>query len=181
MELHYPHFPSEQEFSHTILNAGDLEQHSEGGKLRFLTRFAMEWPLLKVGGDLLPDLVELYHWLHMNISHLITYDRASSLTIGHVIELVERNSNKEMGEHLRNLYERVKLNYNHYVELIGGAIGAGACAAVRHENKIFTIADEIPLLYFLSGRFIHTYVRTYIHAYIHTYIHVGHAWMRVLL
>ena len=37
------------------------------------------------------------------------------------------------------------------MELIGGAIGAGACAAVRQGNKIFTIADDIPLLHFLSG------------------------------
>ena len=151
--MHYPHFPSEQEFCHTILSAGDLEQHSEGGKLRILTRFTMDWPLLKVGGDLLPDLVELYRWLHMNIAHLITYERASSLAIGHVIQLVERNSSKEMGEYLRKLYERVKDNYNRYVELVGGAIGAGACAAVRRGNKIFTIDDEIPLIHFLSGTY----------------------------
>ena len=42
--------------------------------------------------------------------------------------------------------------YNSYVELIGGAIGVGACAAVRRGNRIYTIADDIPLLYFLSGQ-----------------------------
>ena len=42
--------------------------------------------------------------------------------------------------------------YNQYVELIGGNIGAGACAALRQENKIHFIADEIPLLHFLSGK-----------------------------
>ena len=41
--------------------------------------------------------------------------------------------------------------YNKYVELIGGAIGAGACAALRQGNKIYTIDDDIPLLHFLSG------------------------------
>ena len=42
--------------------------------------------------------------------------------------------------------------YNQYVELIGGAIGAGACAALRQENKIDAITDDTPLLHFLSGK-----------------------------
>ena len=42
--------------------------------------------------------------------------------------------------------------YNQYVELIGGVIGAGACAALRQGNKIQTITDDTPLLHFLSGK-----------------------------
>ena len=38
------------------------------------------------------------------------------------------------------------------MKLIGGAIGAGACAALRQENKIDTIDDDTPLLHFLSGK-----------------------------
>ena len=41
--------------------------------------------------------------------------------------------------------------YNQYVKLIGGTIGAGACAALKQENKIDTIDDNTPLLHFLSG------------------------------
>lgn len=152
--MRYPHFPSEQELTHCILSAGDLRQHSEGGKLWLLSRFAMEWACLQVGGALLPALVELYRWLHLNLAHLLTYDQASSISIGRVLTLAERNLGKELGEHIRNLYERVKVHYNRYVELIGGAIGAGACAAVRRGNKIFTIADDIPLLHFLTGTVI---------------------------
>lgn len=44
--------------------------------------------------------------------------------------------------------------YNAYLELIGGAIGVGACAAVRRGNKIYTIADDVPLLHFLSGQLV---------------------------
>ena len=40
--------------------------------------------------------------------------------------------------------------YNQYVELVGGAIGQGACAAVRRGNRIYTIADDLPLVHFLS-------------------------------
>ena len=42
--------------------------------------------------------------------------------------------------------------YNQYVELIGGAIGAGACAALQQGNKIDTITDDTSLLHFLSGK-----------------------------
>ena len=43
------------------------------------------------------------------------------------------------------------VGYNAYVETIGHAIGAGACVAVRRGNKLYTIADDMPLLHFLSG------------------------------
>ncbi len=149
--MRYPHFPNEQEFTHSILSAGNLKEHSEGGKLCLLAKFAMEWRRLQLGGTLLPDLVEFYQWLHSNLSHLITNHRAANLTIGQVIKLARQNSSKEYGSHLWDLYQRVQHYYNSYVELIGGAIGAGACAMVRQGNKIFTIADDIPVLHFLSG------------------------------
>ena len=50
------------------------------------------------------------------------------------------------------MYDRVKKGYNGYVEMIGGAIGAGACAALKQGNKIYTIADDVPLLHFLTGK-----------------------------
>ena len=40
--------------------------------------------------------------------------------------------------------------YNTYVKAIGGAIGVGACANVKRGNKLYTIEDDYPLLYFLS-------------------------------
>ena len=58
-----------------------------------------------------------------------------------------------------NLYTCTE-GYNQYVELIGGAIGAGACAALQQGNKIHTIADDIPLLHFLSGKTYLTVVMT---------------------
>ena len=54
-------------------------------------------------------------------------------------------------KHIIKLYHPAA-GYNNYVELIGGAIGVGACAAVRRGNKIYTIDDDIPLLHFLSGQ-----------------------------
>ena len=37
------------------------------------------------------------------------------------------------------------------MQLIGGAIGIRAYAALRQGTKIYTIADDIPLLNYLSG------------------------------
>ena len=45
--------------------------------------------------------------------------------------------------------------YNKYVELVGGAIGQGACAAVRRGNRIYTIEDDLPLIHFLSDSKVH--------------------------
>ena len=64
MGLCYPHFPSEQEFTHSLLSFRDIQRHAQGRDLHLLTRFTQEWPRLQVGGLLLPDLVKFYQWLH---------------------------------------------------------------------------------------------------------------------
>ena len=85
-------------------------------------------------------------------------ERATTLTISKVVRL----ASKRMGDdNIISLYERVKKGYNDYVELIGGAIGAGACAAIKQGNRVYTIADDIPLLHFLSGVFFPFFVIIY--------------------
>ena len=84
----------------------------------------------------------------------MTYEKATTLPIRRVVELATKRYNKDMGDHLVRLYDFLKVNYNKYVELIGGAIGAGACAAVKRGDKVYTIADDIPLLHFLTGEAI---------------------------
>lgn len=148
--MHYPNFPSGQELIHAILGEGNQQRSEEDGRLQLLSKFAMEQKRLQVGGALLPDLVEFYTWIHTNLSHLLTRDQAYSITIGRVITLTEANLSKESGVHIRQLYEGVKERYNHYVELIGGSIGAGACGS---DNKISTIADDTSLLHFLTGMY----------------------------
>lgn len=192
LELHYPRFPSEAEFANGILSYEDLEQHSEMSELKVLSMFSQGWRKLQAGGLLLPDLIELYKWIHMELgrgnitvtdycvlvnhnyllsncetvngksescklfynatpifltAHLVTYEGARKLTIFKVIQI----ASKKMGDHIVKLYERVKKGYNDYVELLGGAIGAGACAALRQGNRVYTIEDDIPLLHFISG------------------------------
>ncbi len=40
--------------------------------------------------------------------------------------------------------------YNKYVEVVGHSIGAGACANVRRQGRIYHIEDDTCLLQFLS-------------------------------
>ena len=71
-----------------------------------------------------------------------------------MVQLAAKRYGPQRGENIMALYDRVKKGYNEYVEMIGGAIGAGACAALKQGNKIYTIADDVPLLHFLTGRYI---------------------------
>ena len=64
LELYYPHFPTEQDFIHSVLSSGDICSYTQKGELYLLGRFAQEWPRLQAGGLLLPDLVKFYQWLH---------------------------------------------------------------------------------------------------------------------
>ncbi len=92
---------------------------------------------------MLPDLVELYRWIHTNLSNLITRDQALSFTMGHVIKKVKENS-AQSGEYLRELYDRVISNYNYYVDGVRTLV-------FRHQ--IPRISDDTSLIYFLTCKF----------------------------
>ena len=40
--------------------------------------------------------------------------------------------------------------YKLYVDMVGGAIGQGACAALRRGNKVYQLDDDMPFIHFLS-------------------------------
>ena len=67
LELCYPHFPTEQDFIHSVLGSGNIQSHTQDGDLYLLGRFAQEWSRLKAGGKLLPDLLAFYQWLHTSL------------------------------------------------------------------------------------------------------------------
>ena len=137
----------------TTTGAGtsDLSEDSDVGKFRFLSKFAMEWKRLQVGGALLPDLVEFYTWLHKTLAYMLTREKASSITIGSVITLLEKLDIASGTYDMRKLYERVMKQYNCYVEEIGMTIGEGACGALNREKKIEKIKDDQPIIKFLTG------------------------------
>lgn len=43
-----------------------------------------------------------------SLAHLVTYEQATTLPIGRVVELVVQRYDTEMGNHLKTLYSRVK-------------------------------------------------------------------------
>ena len=73
-----------------------------------LTQFVLERPQLQVGGRLLPDLVEFYLWLHTQLAYIVSYDKATELKIGQVVEQAVKRYSKDYGTHVKKLYERVK-------------------------------------------------------------------------
>ena len=145
LDIHYPHFPVEEDFTHYLNSLSpDLDQHAERGRLRLLLRFAREWECLQVGGSLLPSLIEFYQWLHTDISCLATYKEASSMSIGEVITSVLTNLDKGSGGHIRKLYEKVKREYNCYVELRRRGEGSAF-------DQKCAISDDKPILHLLTG------------------------------
>ena len=72
-----------------------------------LHQFTLEQKKLQVGGALLPDLVEFYTWIHTQLSHLVTYQRAKQITIGNIISLTAKRYSQELCDHLTNLFRRI--------------------------------------------------------------------------
>ncbi len=139
----YPNFPSIRECAHSIIGIGDLQQYSEIGDYWLLTKFAIKFPHLEKGGLLLPDLVELYRWIHTNLSNLITREQASFITMGHVIKKVKKKYPKS-AEYLRELFDRVKSNYNYYVDGVRAPISG---------HQIPRISDDTSIIHFLTRKF----------------------------
>ena len=73
-----------------------------------LTQFVLERPQLQAGGRLLPDLMEFYLWLHAQLAYIVSYDKATELKIGQVVERAVERYSKDFGTHIKELYERVK-------------------------------------------------------------------------
>ena len=77
-------------------------------ELSVLLTFFTEKQRLRVGGLLLPDLIEFYQWLHGELSHLVTQEEARKLKIGHVVKRLTGRYSREYAQYVRRLFERVK-------------------------------------------------------------------------
>ena len=72
-----------------------------------LHQFTLEQRRLQVGGALLSDLVEFYQWIHTQLSHLVTYQRAKQITVGNVINLTAKRYSQELCNNLTTLFKRI--------------------------------------------------------------------------
>ena len=80
-----PISPKEGELCHYLISQGKLEQLSVNGEYHSLLRFTMDLKILEVSGELLPDLIELYNWIHTNLSLRITRKKATVYTFKDIV------------------------------------------------------------------------------------------------
>ena len=109
----YPVDASYKDFVHTLNYIEGAGGKSTAEELGILLKFFTEKQRLRVGGLLLPDLIEFYQWLHGELSHLVTYEEAMKLKIGHVVKRLTGRYSKKYAEYVRRLFERVKGNRVH--------------------------------------------------------------------
>lgn len=148
LEETFPVIPSEEDLIHYLLSQGKLEQLSEGGEYHSILRFAIDLKQLQVGGELLPDLIELYKWIHSNLSVLVTRHKATTITIKNVLDIAIKHASGDAGDHLRKLYERVVLNCRRYQYAETSA--TGSIETMKRKKKI-VFNNNTSLLHFLSG------------------------------
>ena len=127
LESCFPQFPTENAFLHHVQSRAGQEE-----RLHTLLQFTMEKHRLQVhapipfrstshsslpfscqvGGQLLPDLIQFYQWLHTHLAHQVTHRRAySALSIGRVVALASRRMPRGMAIQLQELYQRVKSEF----------------------------------------------------------------------
>ena len=87
----------------------DIEKNNcTSAHLFALNLFTLEQKKLQASGTLLTDLLEFYKWIHIQLSHLVTYERAKEITIGQVIEKTSKRYSSEICNHLTTLFKRIE-------------------------------------------------------------------------
>ena len=61
--------------------------------------------------DLLPDVVELYQYLHTELTYAVTYDEAAAITLGRLAKVTP----KYISHHDTAHYDKLKSKYSRYV------------------------------------------------------------------
>ena len=103
LDCRYPWFVTESTLTRAILSRVDVSD-AKTNELYPLSRFVLEYPRLKIAGDLLPSIVELYQWLHSELSYAVTYDDAKTITLNRLAKVIAK---RRQGE-TKAQYERLK-------------------------------------------------------------------------
>ena len=106
LEQHYPHPVTEDNYIKFLAEATEASNCNHT-HLFVLHQFTLKRKLLQSGGALLPDLVEFYQWLHIHLSYLVAYEKATEITIGNVISLSAKRYPQEACTKLTHLIERI--------------------------------------------------------------------------
>ena len=101
-----PHFPTEMEFTQALQLLISVSEDAQK-RLHILAKFTMEYPRLKVGAKLLPDLIKLYNWLHCDLKYVVEEEYAMNNGLE---EIITKGGKKFPHLDLCNLYSRVTGN-----------------------------------------------------------------------
>ena len=86
MDQQYPWIPDENTLAQALL----CQDRPNTDNLQPLFDFVMEYERLKLGSVLLPTVLELYQWLHTELSYSITYEEATQITFGRLAKVVAK-------------------------------------------------------------------------------------------
>lgn len=100
-------YPSEATYKDFVYSLEHV-QSDASHQLSVLCKFVREKQRLRIGGLLLPDLVQFYVWLHQQLSHLITRRRACDLSVGNVVERLTKRYSATYADNIRRLFSRVQ-------------------------------------------------------------------------
>ena len=100
------------EFFQVMLSSANISDTKN--QLFVLSKFALEYPRLQAVGALLPDLLDFYQWIHVELAYRMTFKYAEDHTIQDVIEKADTEykrcgtEKESTGFELPQLYEKVK-------------------------------------------------------------------------
>lgn len=107
LEAHYPFFPTEGALVQSLLSQTDIGDYISNTE-HILSQFALYRHKLEIGGELLPNLVEFYQWLHQEMAHVITRKDAESIPVSRAVRVLAKSYSPDEGERLQQLYKNLK-------------------------------------------------------------------------
>lgn len=115
LEAHYPFFPTEGALVQSLLSQIDIGDYISNTE-HVLSQFALHRHKLEIGGELLPNLVEFYQWLHQELAHVITRKDAEGIPVSRAVRVLAKSYSTDEGERLQQLYKNLKGNAFGFVQ-----------------------------------------------------------------
>lgn len=66
------------------------------------------YPRLQAGGILLPSLIQFYQWIITDLSHVLTKEDTTKMSIYDAVNMAAERYSKELETHYTKLYEFVE-------------------------------------------------------------------------
>ena len=110
--------------------------------------FVINLQKLRVGGELLPELIKLYRWIHTEFSLRVTKREASRISIKKLFDIFIKNSDDYTGDHTYKFLHNILANCREYLSMED-------CVTESEETlkrkKKFEFTNYTSFLHFLSG------------------------------